>query len=285
MRSIEPTVVGAKNSRVRRLRQLSSRTKARSVERAFVVDGPVLTIDALRSDLVVEEVFASPSIWDERELYDAVIESARIVSCYEVEPSVLEAALDPVNPRPVAAVVTQPEWTLEDLAPDRPVLVAVELRDPGNLGTIVRTSEAAGFAGVIMVGDSVDPYSPKAVRASAGSVLRTPVVRLGDVESALAAIKDRGWSVQAAVVDPEAEPYDRVDLTTAAIVVGNEPHGLSAETIKLGDGRFTIPLSQSVESLNVAAAASVLCFEAARQRRAASDGPKTVGQPGREPSS
>jgi TrmH family RNA methyltransferase len=224
---------------------------------------------------VVEEVFASPEIWEAGELQPAIASST---DCYEVESSILEAALDPVNPRPVAAVVTQPTWTTEDLLPGRPVLVAVELRDPGNLGTIMRTSEAAGFGGVVVVGDSVDPFSPKTVRASAGSVLRTPVVRIAAIDQAYDALRAGGRSVLAAVVDPDAEPYDRFDLSEAAIVVGNEPHGLSAEAIKLGDGRFTIPLSSSVESLNVAAAASVLCFEAARQRRAASDGLKSVGQ-------
>ncbi len=275
MRSNEVIAVGAKNPRIRRLRQLSSRTKVRSTERAFVVDGPVLTLDALHSGLVVEEVFASPEIWEAGELQPAIASST---DCYEVESSILEAALDPVNPRPVAAVVTQPTWTTEDLLPGRPVLVAVELRDPGNLGTIMRTSEAAGFGGVVVVGDSVDPFSPKTVRASAGSVLRTPVVRIAAIDQAYDALRAGGRSVLAAVVDPDAEPYDRFDLSEAAIVVGNEPHGLSAEAIKLGDGRFTIPLSSSVESLNVAAAASVLCFEAARQRRAASDGLKSVGQ-------
>ena len=282
MRSVEVIAVGSKNPRIRRLRQLSSRTKVRSEERAFVVDGPVLTADALRSALDVEEVFASPEIWESGELQSEI---GPDTACYQAESSILEAALDPVHPRPIAAVVAQPSWTVADLAPGSPVMVAVELRDPGNLGTIVRTAEAAGFGGVVVVGDSVDPFSPKTVRASAGSVLRTPVVRMADIAAAYDALRQSGRRVLAAVVDPAAEPYDQFDMTTAALVVGNEPHGLSAEAIKLGDGRFTIPLSSTVESLNVAAAASVLCFEAARQRRTASGEPKSVGQPGPEPSS
>jgi tRNA G18 (ribose-2'-O)-methylase SpoU len=93
------------------------------------------------------------------------------------------------------------------------------------------------------------------------------VVRFGDVESAYAAIRDSGRRLYSAVVDRDAEDYVTADLRSAAIVVGNEPHGLAPEAIKLGDGRLTIPVAESVESLNVAAAASVLCFEAARQRR------------------
>ena len=266
MVSVDVVPIGSKNPRLRRLRRLNGRPKARSSERAFVVDGPVLVAEALRSDLTVEEIFAAPGLVTEHDL-GRLIRSG--TALYEVDPGVLAAALDPVNPRPLAAVVSSPDWTLDDLAVDRPILVAVELRDPGNMGTVLRSAEAAGFGGVVVVGDSVDPLAPKVVRASAGSILRLPVVRQSDFATAAAAIGSRGWPIVATVVDPGAPYYDTLDLTTAAIVVGNEPHGLAPEAIRLVDGQCTIPLAPSVESLNVAAAASILCFEAARQRRIA----------------
>ena len=278
----EATAIGARNPRLRRLRQLIGRPRARSAERAFVVDGPVLVAEALRSGLAVTELFVGPDGLDGFGLADLV---GPEVEVFQVDPSVLASALDPVNPRPVAAVVAAPTWTLDAVPTDRPLLVAVELRDPGNLGTLLRTAEAAGFGAVVVVGDSVDPLGPKAVRASAGSVLRLPVVRFDTVARAVEALARRGWPVLAAVVDPAAPSYDTVDLTAAAIMVGNEPHGLPAEAIRLGDGHLTIPLSGTVESLNVAAAASVLCFEAARQRRGGGPGHrKSVGQQGGEAS-
>lgn len=266
MAAIDPVVVGSKNQRLRQLRRLTSRAKVRSEERAFVVDGPVLVADALRSSLRVLEVFGS-----EDELYsDQVLgplAERPEVDVFAAEASVLESILDPVNPRPVAAVVATPAWTMEDLGRDLPLLIAVELRNPGNMGTVLRTAEAAGFGGVVVIGDSVDWVAPKVVRASAGSVFRLPVVRFGDLETAYTAIRQSGRPLFSAVVDRDAEDYVQLDLRRAAIVVGNEPHGLPPEAIKLGDGRLTIPVAESVESLNVAAAASVLCFEAARQRR------------------
>ncbi len=266
MAALDPVVVGSKNQRLRQLRRLTSRAKVRSEERAFVVDGPVLVADVLRSPLSVLEVFGSSD-----ELYGEQVHAALLqrpdVEVFQAEASVLESILDPVNPRPLAAVVTTPAWTIEDLGNDLPLLVAVELRNPGNMGTVMRTAEAAGFGGVVVVGDSVDWVAPKVVRASAGSLFRIPVVRFDDVEQAYAAIRDSGRQLYSAVVDQDAEDYVEVDLRSAAIVVGNEPHGLAPEAIKLGDGRLTIPVAETVESLNVAAAASVLCFEAARQRR------------------
>lgn len=274
-------VSSARNRRLSRLRRLIGRSKARSEERAFVADGPVLVAEALRSGLVVEEILAAPDALpaDVTRLAEEAGSAIHLVDA-----DVLRSVLDPVNPRPIAAVVAKPEHRLDAVAADRPLLVAVELRDPGNMGTVIRTAEAAGFGAVVAVGASVDPFSPKAVRASAGSVLRLPIVEIGELEAAFAAIGDRGWPRYCAVVDPEATPYDQVDLVAAAIVVGNEPHGLPPEAIRLGDARLTIPVSGTVESLNVAAAASVLCFESARQRRAAVGRPKSVGQETGEPS-
>ncbi|MEM7275003.1 MAG: RNA methyltransferase [Actinomycetota bacterium] len=266
--------IGTRNPRLRRLRRLVGRSKARSEERAFVVDGPVLVAEALRSPVTVLEVFGA-----EEELADDALATALAgrpeIEVFEASASVLTEMLDPVTPRPLAAVVSAPDWAVDDLGPDRPVLVAVELRDPGNLGTMIRTAEAAGLAGVVVAGASVDPTAPKVVRASAGSVLRLPVVRFATAEEAIGSLGDGGRPVWAAVVQPDAEPYDRVDLRRAAIVVGNEPHGLAPDVVRLGDGRLTIPVAETVESLNVAAAASVLSFEAARQRR--SDRPKLAG--------
>lgn len=232
-----------------------------------MVDGPVLVAEVLRSSCEVQEVFGSAQELAADPVRSALAERAD-VEVFQAETSVLVAQLDPVTPRAIAAVVTPPTWTAEDLGTDRPVLVAVELGDPGNLGTVIRTAEAAGFAGVVVAGDSVDWIAPKVVRASAGSLFRMPIVRFDDVVAAHEAIAATGRPWYSAVVDQDAADYVDRDLTRAAIVVGNEPHGLAPEAIKLGDGRLTIPVADTVESLNVAAAASVLCFEAARQRRA-----------------
>ena len=240
MRSVEPMTIGARNPRLRRLRRLVARSKARSEERAFVVDGPQLVADALRSGLVVEEIFAAPDVLVDIGL-DGLIGPE--VDVYEVEARVLVSVLDPVNPRPVAAVVVQPSWSLDDLAADRPVLVAVELRDPGNLGTAIRSAEAAGLAGVAVVGSSVDRFAPKVVRASAGSLFRIPIVAWSDAGQALAELSSTGRPVLAAVVDPAAAPYDEIDLSAAAILVGNEPHGLAPELVARADAAFTIPVA------------------------------------------
>lgn len=234
-----------------------------------MVDGPRLVVDAIRAGLEIQEIFVAP---DAIEALGADVDLIDGIDTFVVDGSVLASALDPVNPMPIAAVASWPSFDEADvLADERPILVAVELRDPGNLGTIIRTAEAAGLAGVIVTGASVDRFSPKVVRASAGSLFRLPVLATDDPVATVTELGDRGRPVVAAVVTAEAPTYDLEDLSSAAILLGNEPHGLPADVVAAAERPVTIPMAPGVESLNVAAAASVLCFEAARQRRQGGD--------------
>lgn len=242
-----------------------------------MVEGPQLVIEVIDSGLRVTEVFGDPPSLAELGRQRSLGPDTDV---YEVDPSVLASALDPVSPRPLAAVVDRPEASLDDIvAGDGPVVVAVELRDPGNLGTVIRTAEAAGAAGLVVVGDTVDRFSPKVVRASAGSLFRLPTTSVDDGVELFDQLRRVSRPVVATVLDAEAPAYDAVDLTRAAIVIGNEPHGLAATLVDAADHAVTIPMAPTVESLNVGAATSVLCFEAARQRReirwtATAGGPK-----------
>ncbi len=239
-----------------------------------MIDGPRLVAEAVAAGIDVTEVYADEDGWAE---LDSRVGLGPRVERFEVDPSVLSSILDPVAPRPVAAVATVPEWSFERLlVADGAILVAVELRDPGNLGTVIRTAEAAGLAGVVVCGHSVDPFNPKVVRASAGSLFRLPVVDEPDPLVTVERLRRSDRPVVATVVEPDARPYDAVDLRRAAILIGNEPNGLDPTVIQRATTAVTIPMHPTVESLNVGAAASVLCFEVARQRRA--DARSTPGE-------
>lgn len=271
MNSWEPVEIGARNPQLKRLRRLVRRPKARSEERAFVVDGPTLVVEALEQGAPVTQVFCgNGTLAGSPELVAALDRASGRADGPTVmvaDPSVLADVLDPVNARPVAAVVSMGEPVDRSDGSDRHLLATVEVRDPGNLGTMIRTAEASGAAALVVVGDSVDPWSPKVVRSSAGSVLRLPLIVLDSVASLVSLAAAEKRSLLAAVISDDAVDYDEYDLHRAILMVGNEPHGLSPSAVAAGDGQVTIPLNEAVESLNVAAAAAVLCFEAARQRR------------------
>jgi TrmH family RNA methyltransferase len=155
-----------------------------------------------------------------------------------------------------------------DLPSEGTVLVVHDVADPGNLGTLLRSAEAAGAGAVVVVGGA-DVWSPKVVRAAAGSSFRLPVHTCPAAEEALARLGDAGLACLAAVARG-GRPHDRVDLSgPVALVVGSEAHGLPPALVARCDGAVTIELAGPAESLNVAMAATVLLFEALRQRRAA----------------
>jgi TrmH family RNA methyltransferase len=187
-----------------------------------------------------------------------------------VPPGGVHRYTDVMTPQGVVALAKMPTLTVDDAleqASDAPVLVLCGVSDPGNAGTLVRIAEAAGVGAVLFCDGSVDPFAPKCVRASAGSIFHVPVVSGGNPVHVLEAIGGRGGH-RLGTGARRGKPYDETDLTGPfALVLGNEAHGLSPEVADHLDGWLHIPMAGDVESLNVAMAGSVICFEAARQRR------------------
>ena len=210
----------------------------------FVVEGMGLLRQAVDAGWKVEGCYVSPGTIVDLD-----------VLRHELAPNVMERVASTESPQPVLAVVSMRATALPNEATF--VIAADQLADPGNAGTIIRSAEAAGAHGVIMTPGSVDPYNPKVVRASAGSIFRIPVVE-ATLES-LTNFRRLGASSHRGDVYTDPVYHGRV-----AIVVGNEAHGLADDAAI--DQWITIPHAGPAESLNVAMAATVLLFEVARQR-------------------
>jgi TrmH family RNA methyltransferase len=218
-----------------------------------VIEGPTLVADAIAAGVELEAVYVGADV-------DIQITRDQI----PVAAGVLDRVLDTVTPRAVAAVAPIRSASVADLvtaaqAGSRPLVVLDQVSDPGNAGTILRAAEAGGCVGMVVTDGSVDPWSPKAVRASAGAVFRVPVAIAPDL-AALGGIERVGTAADAPT------PHLEADLAGAvALVVGNEAHGLDATAAV--DRWVRIEMDGPTESLNVAMAATVLVFEAFRQRR------------------
>lgn len=251
-----------RHQRVQRLRRLARRRSARHSERAFVLEGAQLLSAALDAGAAVESVYLAPGA------VDPVVERAAAagIRVFELAPGVMERVADTATPQPVLAVAPHLDVTLAQLPGDGwPVLVCVDVRDPGNLGTVLRSAEASGAAGVICCDGSVDLYNPKCVRASAGSLFRTRVVAGGEPLEVLATLGSRGMR-RLGTRAGEGDRYDLVDYRSTALVLGSEAHGLPPGLEAELDGWLTIPMVGRADSLNVGMTAAVLCFQAARQR-------------------
>jgi TrmH family RNA methyltransferase len=262
--------IGARHPTMQRLRRLSGRRSARSAEAAYVIDGPTLLTDALDAGVEVTDVVAEPgcppAVVERAEASGAVVRLAR--------EGALARVVDAVTPRAVAAVAVLPAREPgEAVSAAGPLcLVLVGVSDPGNAGTLLRSAEAAGGGAVLFCGDSVDPFGPKCVRSSAGSVFRLAVVRDAAARDAVRALVAAGVRTVATVARG-GQPYDAADLAgPVGLVLGSEAHGLPAPLVGDVDEAVTIPMLGRTESLNVGMAGTVLCFESLRQRRAGPGG-------------
>jgi TrmH family RNA methyltransferase len=249
------------------------RRDARRSERSFVVEGAKLVGEALRHRAPIESVYLDASGATESDRSLAAACAAAGARILELQPGVLARACDTLSAQPLAAVVAAIDVPMDDLS--RSVDLAVicdEVRDPGNVGAIIRTAGAAGAGAVVCSVGSVDVYNPKTVRSSAGALFHLPVVIDVDTEVALDEAARRGlW--RWATVARGGTDYAATDLARPTVlVVGNEAHGLRASLAARLDGTLTVPMAGPAESLNVAAAAAVLCFEARRQRRRSARG-------------
>jgi TrmH family RNA methyltransferase len=195
------------------------------------------------------------------------------------------ATVETETPQPLAALVELPDWTWSHILRGRStwdplVVVLAAIQDPGNIGTILRSADAFGASGVISLPGTVNAWSPKAVRASAGSIFRMPVI-MATLEECLLNLRESGMRILTTTV-LGAEPADMVNFTgPIAIVIGNEANGVPEGIAEHADSRVTIPCPGPVESLNAAVAAGVLLYEACRQRQTAAGGPRQLRGQGR----
>jgi TrmH family RNA methyltransferase len=234
----------------------------------MVVEGAELLAVALDAGAPVESVFVAPEGRDNaavRAVSSRAFEAGSRV--FDLDAGVLERVADTVTPQPVLAVVGFEPSDLGALCQADVVVVCTDVRDPGNAGTLIRTADAAGADGVVCCDGTVDPYNPKTVRASAGSVFNLPIVAGGEVVSVIETLRGFGLRTVGTVVRDGVD-YADVDLTDrVALVFGNEASGLSDEVLTALDVGVTIPMAGRAESLNVSVSAAVLCFEVLRQRR------------------
>lgn len=255
-----------KNPEIARVRALARNRRARSEAGRFVVEGSKLVAEVLASELAVHQVFIDAD-WEPSERLAEALESVGTAPVVRVGARGIERMASTTTPQPVLAEVELPRAGVEAITPGAVVLVAVDLNDPGNLGTLVRTAEACGFDAVLALGSTADPFGSKAIRASAGAGFRITIVD-ADIAPGVRALQTAGIELVGTRMT-DAEPCDLADLTGAVgLALGSEAHGLAPEVADHVDRWVTIPMAGRVESLNVAMAGTILAYEIGRQRRA-----------------
>ncbi len=255
-------ITSISNPKIKDIIQLQKKSRLRNERGLFLVEGIRMAREIPADQMV--QMYATADFY----------QKSRQQLPQEIRPElvseqVFSAMSDTKTPQGVLAVVKQSEYQPETLmsAENAHLLVLDNLQDPGNLGTIFRTAEAAGVTGIIMSRDCVDIYNPKTVRSTMGAIFRQPFVYVESVPETIAQMKKHGITVYAAHLQGR-QTYDKENYRAkTAFLIGNEGNGLRQEVAEAADVWIRIPMEGEAESLNAAVAAAVLMYEVNRQRR------------------
>ena len=276
-------MIGKENPKLKRVRSLLRSTEERRESGQFVIEGKKLFTETPRE--LISEVYLAARFEKEEaaflaemklypaEKYPVEREKSSVQKTgglfYEVvEDGRFDTLCDTRTPQGILAVVRMPAFSLDEiLSKENPLLVLLEeVQDPGNVGTILRTAEAAGADAVFLTAGCADLYAPKCVRGTMGSLYRMPHFAADKTAAWQAAFSERGIGIYAAHLAGSVR-YDTPDYRKGTVfLIGNEGRGLSDAAAQAADTRIRIPMAGSLNSLNAAMSCGILLYEAARQR-------------------
>lgn len=256
-------ITSTANARIKNLVQLMKKSKARTEQGVYIVEGIKMFEEAPGDEIIKayisEELFAK----------GALKKRLENISYEVLKNEIFNHVADTKTPQGILCVMRQKKYKLEELtAGEAPLLLVLEnLQDPGNLGTMMRTAEGAGVTGVLLNRGCVDIYNPKTIRSTMGSIYRVPFVYTDHLLEDLEKLHKKGVVTYAAHLSGEGY-YDEESYTgPTAFLIGNEGSGLSEELSDKAKKYIKIPMEGRLESLNAAVAAAILMYEASRQRR------------------
>ena len=237
---------------------------------SFIIEGIRIVEQALLEEQEILSVFVKTSqIANEKMIHVLNLLESKEILVYQLEGSLFDQVSDTVQSQGIIGIMKMEHLTYNTLLekPEQRLLILDRIQDPGNLGTMIRTADAAGFTGVLLSKGTVDPYNEKVIRSTMGSIFQIPVIQIEDIIECVSILKDNEYGVFPTALDGAVD-YDAVDYPRkTAIIIGNEGNGVDAELLELGTQNVIIPMAGKAESLNASVAASVVMYEVFRQKR------------------
>ncbi len=254
-------ISSSQNEKYKHFKALKQK-KERTLSNQYTVEGIKSVNDAITAGVDIKALVVSEEYYN-----NTSFNYPDNTDIYIISDKLFPALSSTETPSGIIAVIgiNNDKGFMPDLK--KPYIYCDNVRDPGNLGTIIRTADASGFGGVILSPDCVDLYNPKTVRSSMGSFFHIPIIENFDY-SQLSELKKQGFKLFAGLLDDETIEYTNSDMKLPLIiVVGNEANGISADVTKMADIKVKIPIDGKAESLNAAVAAAILMYECRRQRK------------------
>lgn len=256
-------ITSIQNDKIKRIYNLQHKTKVRKQEEAYIVEGYKMIQEApieRVNEIYVTEVFLNK--------HESFINSYSNIKVEVVSEAVFKHISTSVTPQGILANIKQYHDQLDNILDvDNPLIIAADqIQDPGNMGTIIRTAEAAKATCVITSIGTVEIYNPKVIRATMGSIYRLPIITNVDLEQVIKKLKDKNINILAAKLEGSKYHYTLDLKKPTCFLIGNEGKGLSTNLIDLATEHVKIPMLGKAESLNAAISAGILLYEAVRQR-------------------
>lgn len=260
-------ITATSNNQIKNIIQLMNKSKARREQKSYIIEGIRMFLEVPK-ELLVKAYVCENSLAHTDTRVCEILEDIE----YEVvAEKVFKSISGTVTPQGIIAIVRMKEYEFDKLVNDQPgnnlYMILEDIQDPGNLGTIMRTAEATGVSALVMSKGTVDIYNPKVIRSTMGTIYRVPFIYEENICETVELMKQRGVNIVAAHLNGN-EWYDDISYNCkTAFVIGNEGNGISDELSNKADVLMKIPMEGNVESLNASVAASVLMYEAYRQKR------------------
>lgn len=255
------------NKQIKKLKQLSKK-KFRQKYSSFIVEGIRIVEQMLERKDLLEGVYISDSIVDNIRVQEiSRICDEHNIKVYSVDDKVFKTIAETDNTQGILAEVSMPTHSLKDLfVKDVLNLVIIDkVQDPGNMGTIIRTADAAGFDAILVIKGSVDIYNDKTLRSTMGSIITMPIIFIEDVVHMTEQLKANGVKLIATSLDTDKYHFDVSYGKKNAVIVGNEGNGVDQDLLDISDIRVKIPMIGSAESLNVAVASGIIIYEIVKE--------------------
>jgi TrmH family RNA methyltransferase len=261
-------IQSSQNSTIKDIKALQQK-KYRDGQELYFVEGIRFVNDAIENGQSISKAVISDKLESLNGGSELISTLSGVCSdIYKVPDKLFKEISDTQSPQGVLVVLKkQSEDFRKAVQNGKSIVILDSLQDPGNVGTIIRTADAAGVSAVLMTKGCVDLYSPKVLRSTMGSIFHLPIIENLDITETISNLKDNGYKVIASHLKGQNNYYDE-DLTCkSAIIVGNEANGISDETAEMSDRLVRIPMPGKAESLNASIAASIMIYELVRQNR------------------
>lgn len=259
-------ITSMKNPLIREIQSLKTR-KGRWAKGVYVIEGLKIVKEAIEHKGIVEKMIFSDDIFESPEVISLVSSMDSKIDLVKLSHSLFSKLSSMDSPQGVIALVRMQAYNACEINKSGKYLFLDGIQDPGNCGTIIRSTDAFDFDGVIFGPGCVDPYNPKSVQASMGSILRTPIYFSLHAADDLKALKSKGFSLASTASDGSIRLPDYEFTNKEIVAIGNEGKGISKEILELSNHRISIPMPGKAESLNAGVAASLIMYEASAKSR------------------